>query len=59
MAMPVPQNLCDEETGCDYSEPVVCDDGDACTQNLCDEDRLRLSEPVVCDDGDACTTEPL
>ena len=38
MAMPVRQNLCDEETGCDYSEPVVCDDGDACTQNLCDEE---------------------
>lgn len=38
------------------SGTVECDDGDACTTDLCDVGICR-STPLPCDDGNACTTD--
>jgi hypothetical protein len=42
-----------------YEPNVVCDDGDACTDDSCDPNTGEcVYEPnVVCDDGDACTDD--
>ena len=35
-----------------------CDDGDACTADVCDETDGRCAHvPIACDDGDPCTTD--
>jgi len=35
-----------------------CDNGDACTTDVCDPTTgTCTNEPIVCDDGDACTTD--
>jgi len=45
--------------GCDC--PMVCDDGDPCTRDVCHDDRLDdrcAYGPIVCpDDGNECTAE--
>lgn len=38
-------------------EPAVCNDGDACTAETCDQAVGCISLPIDCDDGDACTTD--
>jgi len=43
------ENLC---------EDVACDDGNACTEGLCDHrDGMCDFEPKVCDDGNECTED--
>jgi len=38
--------------------PAVCDDGDPCTQDVCDQATHQCRfDPVTCDDGDACTID--
>ena len=34
-----------------------CDDGDPCTEDLCDEDKQCTNAPRDCDDGDPCTKD--
>ncbi len=41
--------------GCGCSD-ISCDDGDACTVDLCN-DGICSHSPVSCDDGDACTLD--
>lgn len=57
---------CNPETGCEPGSPIPsccsadvdCEDGSACTTNVCDVATGKCaSTPVTCDDGDACTTE--
>jgi hypothetical protein len=45
--------------GCSTPEPVVCDDGDACTGDSCDPGTGEcVSTPGFdCDDGDLCTDD--
>ena len=37
--------------------PCVCDDGDPCTNDNCDDTGLCVSTPKDCDDGDVCTND--
>lgn len=43
--------------GCDPAGVAVCDDGDACTADLCDPRAGCSHGPVACDDGNACTDD--
>jgi hypothetical protein len=45
--------------GCSNPEPVICDDGNACTSEVCNPNtgQCETTDTVTCDDGDACTTE--
>jgi hypothetical protein len=45
--------------GCTEPEPIICDDGDACTTEACNPNtgECETTDTVSCDDGDACTTE--
>jgi hypothetical protein len=38
-------------------EPEDCNDGNACTQDLCNADGSCGTAPLECTDGDACTAE--
>ena len=38
-------------------EGSPCDDGNACTGDVCDPQTGCGTTPVVCNDGDACTTD--
>jgi len=42
---------------------ALCDDGNSCTADLCDEEGLCVNEPLeqgaACNDGDACTVGEL
>lgn len=38
-------------------EPIVCDDGDPCTTDTCEDGIGCVSTPTVCDDLDACTAD--
>ena len=41
---------------CPCSTPYSCDDGDACTDDICDPTSGQCTHvPHVCDDGNACT----
>lgn len=42
---------------CDLGPPLSCDDGDACTDDLCDPARGCASTPRACDDGDPCSED--
>ena len=45
-------------TNCEMcSATVVCDDGDACTDDLCDPAGDCTTAPTDCDDGNACTID--
>jgi len=37
-------------------QPLVCDDEDPCTTDVC-EQGVCVFDPVVCDDGDLCTAD--
>jgi cysteine-rich repeat protein len=43
-------------TGCQV-DPSICDDGNACTSDSCDENTVCVQEPVNCDDSDFCTDD--
>jgi hypothetical protein len=43
------------DTGCDG--PADCSDGDACTDDVCNEDGSCSNPEHSCDDGDACTLD--
>jgi len=49
--------LCDPTRGCVAGPPVNCDDGDACTDDLCDEDAGRCLWTIVDADGDGVADE--
>jgi hypothetical protein len=52
------QEICDPALGCQPGQPIVCDDGIACTIGSCDEslDMCRYTaQHLLCDDGDPCT----
>ena len=52
----VASSACDEPTGC--ADDGACDDGDACTVDLCDAvTGACVHTPLVCDDGDPCTAD--
>lgn len=45
------------DNNCQYT-PVVCDDGNACTNDVCDEATSAcVYDAVVCDDGDLCSMD--
>ncbi len=41
----------------DSCVPAGCEDGNFCTENLCDPDQGCISEPVDCDDNNPCTDD--
>jgi hypothetical protein len=49
----------DLESGCTEPQPVVCNDGNACTTEECNTvtGECDTTSTVTCDDGNACTTE--
>lgn len=52
-------DTCDESGRC-RGEPVVCDDGDPCTDEACEPGLGCVSSPApgrTCDDGDTCTLD--
>ncbi|TFH25223.1 MAG: hypothetical protein E4H03_01420 [Myxococcales bacterium] len=54
------QGACEPSAGLCVPGPPIeadCDDGDACTVDLCDSAQGCATTPVICDDGDACTVE--
>ncbi len=49
---------CDPQTGLCEGDPVVCDDGNLCTVDICDRNEGCQHIPIYCgDDGDVCTDE--
>ena len=64
----IPGAPCDDGDACTGNDtcgagchgiPISCDDGVACTIDLCDPATgcAHILDPRACDDGDACTTE--
>ncbi|MEE8310941.1 MAG: hypothetical protein V3R77_01705, partial [Candidatus Binatia bacterium] len=54
------QGVCEPSAGiCVPGPPVgaACNDGDACTADVCDPVQGCATTPVSCDDGDVCTVE--
>ncbi|MFT7623991.1 MAG: hypothetical protein ACI9WU_003177, partial [Myxococcota bacterium] len=53
-------DACNEFANCGGGKDVVCDDGDPCTKDYCEQSWGCLTSTgdngVKCDDGDACTT---
>lgn len=52
-------DTCDTSGQC-RGEPIVCDDGDPCTDEACEPGRGCVSSPApgrTCDDGDTCTLD--
>jgi hypothetical protein len=43
------------DTGCDGS--ADCDDGNVCTDDVCNEDGSCTNPDISCDDGDSCTVD--
>ncbi len=37
--------------------PAICDDGDVCTIDVCDDGGKCIFTPINCDDGDPCTID--
>ena len=64
-----PERACDDGLDCTSDDqcdtlgqcrgtPVVCDDGDPCTDEACEPDKGCVANPApgrACDDGDGCT----
>lgn len=51
-----PQSCC--TGGCTFQpQGTACDDGNICTDNVCDGANICLSTPKSCDDGDVCTDD--
>ncbi|MEE3328952.1 MAG: S8 family serine peptidase [Myxococcota bacterium] len=52
--------VCDAVLGCQSGDPLIADDGIACTVDTCDEGAggaLHTPDDVYCDDGDPCTAD--
>jgi hypothetical protein len=49
---------CDPVEGCDPGVPLDCDDGNPCTDDLCDPvlGCVHVNNTAPCDDGDLCTS---
>ena len=50
----------DDASGCVFGEGVVCDDGVACTADVCDPTNrscIHVPQDDRCDDGIACTED--
>jgi hypothetical protein len=56
-----PDNLCTTNERCVLGfcavDPVICDDSDACTDNICDPDEGCLFPVGECNDGFSCTVD--
>jgi len=55
MVVPVP--LKSATSILDEYIPVLCDDNDACTDDICDDQNGCYFPAVDCDDSDACTED--
>ncbi|KYQ89300.1 PA14 domain-containing protein [Tieghemostelium lacteum] len=50
-------NLCDSDSGKCLKKPAInCDDGNACTRDLC-KNGTCVNEAMLCDDQDPCTID--
>ncbi|MFT7580067.1 MAG: hypothetical protein ACI9MR_001734 [Myxococcota bacterium] len=50
--------VCDVVQGCLPGGPTTCDDGNLCTQDLCDDGAGGCAfAPITCDDNKACTVD--
>jgi hypothetical protein len=45
---------CDPELDCQPGDPLVCEDGDLCTNDNCDPSDGCIFSPVVCSPGEEC-----
>ena len=43
------------DIACGCQEDADCDDGDACTDDICNDNGLCSNDEIDCDDGDQCT----
>jgi PKD repeat protein len=55
-------NLCNGEETCQYEicmpgTPLICNDADACTVDICDSTTGCANIPISCDDQNACTED--